>query len=202
MSQTVIFDVGRVLIDWDIKHIYRDLLPDDAAIDAFLAEVGWHAWNIKLDRGNTWDKAVAELSAQFPHHHQLIEASHHRWQDAVPGPIDGTVHILDTLHQAEVPLYAITNFSFEKWAEIKQRFPFLATHFKDVVVSGTERLIKPDRAIYDLCLTRNNLVATDCIFIDDSLANIKTANALGIDAIHFTSPDALQTDLRKRGLLA
>jgi hypothetical protein len=83
MSRTVIFDVGCVLIHWDMRRVFRPLLPDEAAVDAFLAETGWHAWNVELDRGGRWDDAVAALSARFPHRSALIEASHHRWQDAV-----------------------------------------------------------------------------------------------------------------------
>ncbi len=199
MSRTVIFDVGGVLIHWDIRLVYRGILPDEAAIDAFLAETGWHAWNLKLDRGGRWDEAVEALSARFPHYRALIEAAHHQWHDSVPGAIDGTVEILDALHGAGTPLYAITNFSVEKWRETQDRFPFLKARFRDVVVSGEERRIKPDPAIYRLCLERNDLAAGDCIFVDDSPRNIAAASALGIDGIVFTDPDTLRRDLSERG---
>ena len=196
----VIFDVGSVLIHWDIRLVYRELLPDETAIDAFLDETGWHDWNRELDRGGRWDDAVEALSARFPHRRTLIEASHHRWHDAVPGAIDGTVEILDALHGAQTTLVAITNFSVEKWRETRERFPFLKTHFRDVVVSGEERLIKPDPAIYRLCLVRNGLAPRDCIFIDDVPRNVEAANALGIDGVLFTNPDTLRRDLSERGL--
>ncbi|MCH8953329.1 MAG: HAD family phosphatase [Proteobacteria bacterium] len=199
MSRTVIFDVGGVLIHWDIRLVYRAMLPDEAAIDAFLAETGWHDWNRDLDRGGRWDDAVEALSARFPHHRALIEASHHRWHDAVPGAIEGTVEILDALHHAPTPLVAITNFSAEKWRETQDRFPFLKTHFRDVVVSGEEHLVKPDPAIFRLCLERNGLEPRDCIFIDDLPHNIAAAGALGIDGILFTGADALRRDLGQRG---
>ncbi len=199
MSRTVIFDVGGVLIHWDIRLVYRGILPDEAAIDAFLDETGWHDWNRELDRGGRWDDAVEALSARFPHHRPLIEAAHERWHASVPGAIDATVEILDALHDMQTTLVAITNFSVEKWIETQDRFPFLKTHFRDVVVSGEERLVKPDPAIYRLCLERNGLAPRDCIFIDDSPHNVAAADALGIDGIVFTDPESLRRDLSERG---
>ncbi len=199
MTRTVICDVGGVLIEWDIRLVYRQLLPDEAAIDAFLAETGWHAWNRELDRGGRWDDAVAALSARFPPRRALSEAAHERWHDAVAGEIEGTVEILAALRAAGTALYAITNFSVEKWAETQDRFPFLKTRFRDVVVSAEERLIKPDPAIFRLCLERNGLAAGDCIFIDDVSQNVAAAGAFGIDAILFTGPETLRSDLVERG---
>ena len=200
MTRTVIFDVGGVLIEWDIRLVYRGLLPDEAAIDAFLDETGWHAWNRELDRGGRWDDAVEALAARFPHRRALIEAAHHQWHRSVPGAIGQTVEILDALDATGTPLYAITNFSVEKWRETRDRFPFLKTRFRDVVVSGEERLAKPDPAIFRVCLERNGLAPRDCIFIDDNPPNIAAARALGIDAILFTDADALRRDLSERGL--
>jgi 2-haloacid dehalogenase len=199
MSRTVIFDVGGVLIEWDIRLVYRELLPDEAAIDAFLTETGWHGWNRELDRGGRWDDAVEALSARFPHHRTLIEAAHQRWHVSVPGAIEGAVEILDALHETRTALYAITNFSIEKWYQTQDRFPFLKTRFRDIVVSAHERLVKPDPAIYRICLERNDLAPRDCIFIDDSPQNVAAADALGIDGILFTDADTLRRDLGERG---
>ncbi len=199
--RAVIFDVGNVLIRWDARLLYRTLLPDEAAIDAFFAEVDFAAWNLEFDRGRGWEEGVAELAARHPHRAALLRAFHDRWQDTVPGAIDGSVAILESLAAAAVPLYAITNFSAEKWLETRARFPFLG-RFRDAVVSGDEGLVKPDPAIFRLCLARNGLAAADCIFIDDSGPNVAGAAALGIDAIRFTSPEALRADLGRRGLPA
>ena len=196
----VIFDIGNVLIRWDVRLLYRQLLPDDAAIDAFLAEVGFHAWNLELDRGADWDEGVATLSARHPRHTALIRAFHDRWQETVPGAIDGSVAILAALAAAGTPLYAITNFSARKWDESAARFPFLAESFRDVVVSGREGVLKPDPAIYRLCLERNRLDPAACLFVDDSEANVAGAAALGIDTIRFTDPEALGAELTRRGL--
>ncbi len=199
--RNVIFDIGRVLIHWDMRVVFRRFLPDEAAVAEFLAETGWHDWNIGLDRGGRWDEAVADLAARHPRHRAVIEASHRCWHESVPGPIEGTVEILGALHAAGTPLYAITNFSLEKWHETRARFEFLRTRFRDVVVSSEEGVIKPDPEIYRRCLDRNGLLAAECVFIDDSADNIAAAGALGIDGILFTDPPALAAALRARRLL-
>lgn len=200
MTRAVIFDVGQVLVQWHPAHLYSKLLPDQAAIEAFLDEIGFQEWNLALDCGGRWDHAVTELSARFPHHKALIEAAHHRWHEMAPGALDGSVAILEALAQKGVPLYAITNFSAEKFIETRARFEFFH-HFRDIVVSGDERLLKPDPAIYRLCLERNNLEAGRSVFIDDSPKNVTGAAAMGIDAILFETPDQLAQDLTARGLL-
>jgi 2-haloacid dehalogenase len=202
--KAVIFDVGRVLIEWDMRRVFRRVLPDEAAIDAFLAETGWHHWNRELDRGlrwgGEWDTAVAALAARFPHWRAPIEAAHHRWHEAVPGAIEGSVEILEALHRAGTPLYAITNFSREKWRETRARFPFLATHFRDAVVSAEHGLLKPEPESYRLCLARNGLSAGSCVFIDDTAENVAAARALGMDAIRFEGPAQIRRELARRGL--
>jgi 2-haloacid dehalogenase len=200
MRRAVIFDVGQVLVEWHPSHLYAKLLPDRAAIEAFLEEVGFQEWNLALDGGGRWDPAVAELCTRFPHHTTLIEAAHHRWHEMVPGALDGSIAILETLAQKGVPLYAITNFSTEKFAETRARFEFFR-HFRDIVVSGDERLLKPDPAIYRLCLDRNDLEAGSSVFVDDSPKNVAGAAAVGIDAILFQTPEQLARDLAERGLL-
>ena len=200
MTRTVIFDIGGVLIDWNPKYLYSKLLPDDAAIEAYLSEIGFDEWNRALDAGGLWETAIAERVARYPHHKDLIEALHLRWHEMLPGDIPGTVAILERLSAQGVPLYAITNYSTEKWVETQERFPFFA-HFRDIVVSGDEKMLKPDAAIYRLCLQRNGLEAEACIFIDDVARNVAAAKSVGIDAILFESPEKLAEDLRVRDIL-
>jgi 2-haloacid dehalogenase len=200
MTQNVIFDLGGVLVDWSPRYLYSKLLPDDAAIDAFLDEIGFAEWNLALDAGARWDPAINELVTKFPHHRELIEAAHHRWHEMLPGAIEGTVAILEALAEKETPLYAITNYSSEKLIETRDRFPFF-NHFRDIVVSGDEKLTKPNPQIYHICLARNGLEASDCVFIDDSAKNVAGANAVGIHGIHFESPEKLGDDLARFGFL-
>jgi 2-haloacid dehalogenase len=200
MTRAVIFDVGGVLIEWNPKYLYLKLLEDEAAIDAFLKEIGFDAWNLALDAGGRWEPAIAELVAQFPHRKELIEAADLRWHEMLPGEIPGTVAVLTRLAEAGVPLYAITNFSSEKFVEAKKRWPFFSL-FRDIVVSGDERLLKPEAAIFHLCLQRNGLKAEDCVFVDDVARNIDGARAVGIDAILFENAGQLERDLQARGIL-
>ena len=201
MPRAVVFDVGCVLIQWDVYALYRKLLPNDAAITAFIDEVDLFAHNLEFDRGKPFADGVRELSAAFPHHAALIRAFDERWEETVTGPIQGTVDILEALKQDGVPLYAITNFASEKWALTSKRFPFLVSSFIDVVVSGDEGTIKPDREIFERLLQRNALSAENCLFIDDTEKNVAGAKAVGMDGVQFKSPQQLRYDLEARGLL-
>jgi 2-haloacid dehalogenase len=198
--KTAVFDIGNVLIHWNPRNLYRRLIADEAEMERFLATVCTDAWNLEMDRGAmTWDEAVSERVARFPEHAALIRAYNERWGDMVPGAIDGSVAILDDLDRAGVPLYAITNFSAEKFIVAVDRFPFLR-RFRDTVVSAHERVLKPDPRIYNVLLERNALVAAETVFIDDSLKNVEGARAVGMHAIHFTTPQALRGALAELGL--
>lgn len=199
-EKCVIFDVGRVLIEWDVFHLYRTLLPSDEAIREFLAETDMLAYNVAFDRGLPYASGIAELCAKFPHRAELIRALDDRWMECVPGAIDASVDVLWRLKDAGVPRYAITNFSTEKWALSQQRFDFLREGFIDVVVSAEEKIIKPDPAIFEICLTRNKLNAADCVFIDDSAKNIAAAEALGMDGVLFTEETDIASELKIRGI--
>lgn len=199
-GRAVVFDIGNVLLRWEPRRLLGRLLPDAAAIDAFLAEIDFDAWNLAQDAGRSWAEGVAAVAAAQPRHAATARAFDARWAEAVPGEVPGSVAILDALAAAGRPLYAITNFSAEKWAETLPRHAFLG-RFRDVVVSAHERLVKPDAAIFRLFLERNGLAAGDCVFIDDSAANVAGAQAVGMDAIRFTDAPALAAALAARGLL-
>jgi 2-haloacid dehalogenase len=195
----VVFDIGNVLIAWDVRLLYRTIFPDPAAMDDFLTRVLPPEWNLEQDRGRAWPEAEAERIALFPQHADAIRAFRARWHETVPGAIDGTVAILKALKATDVPLYAITNFAPDTFREAQARFPFLADSFIDIVISGVERLIKPDPAIYRLLLDRQGLEAADCVFIDDSAKNVDAAAKLGFRALLFTSPERFAMDLRDLG---
>lgn len=197
---TVVFDIGNVLIHWNPRHLYRGLFADEAAMERFLAEVCTDAWNLEMDRGGqTWAEAVAEKTSLFPEHADLIRAYDERWDEMVTGPIEGSVEILAELEAAGVPVYAITNFSAEKYERAKERFDFLH-RFRDTVVSAHERLLKPDPRIYRALLDRNGLAAAEAVFIDDSPRNVAGAEAVGMAALLFTDPARLRRDLAGLGL--
>ena len=196
----VIFDLGMVLISWDPRHVYRKIFNDDAKMEWFLENICTGAWNLEQDRGRSFADAVKLLSETHPDYASEIAAYDEQWHHMVPGAISGCVDILETLHKNGTPLYAITNWNQDKFRETRLRFPFLNL-FRDIVVSGDEKLIKPDPAIYELSLKRNKLKAAECLFIDDSLKNVKGAEAVGMKAHHFTTPEKLKAELKSLKLL-
>ena len=196
----VVFDIGNVLVYWEPRALYRKIFATEEEVEWFIANVCNHDWNLEQDRGRSFAEAVAETSARFPEHADAIAAYDLRWHETVPGPIAGSVEILEQLDASGTPIYAITNFNQHKFKETLQRFPFLR-RFRDIVVSGDERVLKPDAAIYRLLLQRNGLTAADSVFIDDSLKNVVGAEAVGMKGIHFTGPEALRAELVAMGLL-
>jgi 2-haloacid dehalogenase len=191
----VVFDLGGVLIDRDPRHLYRSLFHGDhAAMERFLSEVCTPAWNQQQDAGRPWAEAVAVLQEQYPERAELIRAYYARWSEMIAGDIPATVAVLRALHAAGTPLYALTNWSHETFPIAEQRFDFLAL-FRGIVVSGSERLVKPDPAIYRLLVERFGLDPARCVYIDDNPTNVAAASELGMHAIHFTSPDALAGEL-------
>ncbi|MEM7423414.1 MAG: HAD-IA family hydrolase, partial [Pseudomonadota bacterium] len=137
----------------------------------------------------------------YPGRADLIARYDSHWQDSIIGPIHGTVEIKQRLMDAGIPVYGITNFSSEKWPAERARYDFLRD-FRDIVVSGDIGIVKPDPAIYHALIERNGLDVSRSVFIDDSPKNVAGAEAVGMDAIHFTTPEALNVALRDRGLPA
>lgn len=198
--KAVVFDLGGVLVDWDPRYLYRQLLPSEAEVESFLAEVTTGEWNAAQDAGRTWDEAVRERTAQFPGHAELIAAYHHRWPEMIGGDIAGTVAILRDLREAGVPLYALTNWSAETFPVARERFEWLSW-FEGIVVSGEERLVKPDPRLFRVLLGRYGLDPAQAVFVDDMPYNVDAAAALGFTALHFTGSERLRTELVDLALL-
>ena len=198
--QAVVFDVGKVLVRWERDLPFRRLIPDPAARDAFMTEVIPLDWHGQHDAGRGAAEMIAERSALFPEHAGLIRAWLTHFNETIPGPVPGSTEIVEDLRQAGVPLYAITNFGADTWAGFAPTFP-LFERFRDIVVSGTEGLAKPDPAIYALAAARFGRAAETMLFIDDSLANVTAARDGGWHAHHFIDAPTLRADLTKRGLL-
>jgi 2-haloacid dehalogenase len=198
-ASIAVFDIGNVLIQWDPRHLYRKVFADPARMDWFLTEVCTSDWNLEQDRGRPFAEAVAERIALYPDLAAEIRAYDERWHEMVPGAIAESVALLEALRASGVRTFAITNFSTEKFALARARFAFLNT-FEGVVVSGEEKVLKPDPAIYRTLLERYGLAAGDCLFIDDSEKNVDGARAVGMHGHHFTNPAALASALRRHGL--
>ncbi len=196
---TVIFDLGGVLIDWDPRYLYRTLLSSDDEVERFLAEVCTPEWNAAQDAGRPWSVAVEQLIAEFPEHAELIRAYDERWWETIGGEIPGTVEVLRSLRDAGVRLYALTNWSAEKFDLTYPRFEWLSW-FAGIVVSGKERVAKPDPRIFRILLERYDVEPHDALYIDDAPHNVAAAEALGLRAIQFAAPEPLRRDLAEFGL--
>jgi 2-haloacid dehalogenase len=197
---TVVFDLGNVLIAWDPRRLYRQLIDDEERMDWFLREVCNSAWNEQQDAGRSWSEATALLRGRYPEHADLIDAYHLRWEETLVGPIEGTVALLGELKARGVRLLALTNWSQETFPIARQRFPFLQW-FEGIVVSGEERLIKPDPRIYQRLLERYAVDPARVLYIDDSQRNVAAAEALGMRGWWFHEPDGLRARLHELNLL-
>ncbi len=193
----IVFDLGAVLIDWNPRHLYRKLFDDEAEMEAFLRDICTPEWNAEQDRGRSWADAVDLLSRAHPEHKPLIHAYKDRWEEMMVGPVPGTVEILERLDQEGYELHALTNWSAETFPLAKARFDFLE-RFQTILVSGEERMKKPDARIFQLLLRRISHAAERCVFIDDSDKNIEAAAKLGFDAILFEAAEALEEALAAR----
>ena len=197
----VIFDVGNVLYDWNPRFLYERLIDDDRALDAFLRDVCTKDWHFQHDAGRPFAETSAELAARFPEHAALIAAWGPRFIEQLGDMLPGMREIVLELDARAVPLYAITNFSHEFWPPFRAREAAIFDRFRDIVVSGEERLVKPDPAIYALAQKRFGLAGPDAIFIDDRLDNVEAARAAGMLAHHFTGAEGLRAELAALGLL-
>ena len=197
----VIFDVGRVLYDWDPRFLYERLIPAGPALDAFLRDVVTQEWHFQHDAGRDFADTMPELIAEHPHHAELIGHWGPRFLESIGDPIPGMHALVADLDRRGVPLFAITNFSHEFWPPFRAREAALFDRFREVVVSGTEKLVKPNAAIYRLALDRFGLQPQEAVFIDDNEANVAGAAAIGMTALHFTSEPKLRGELRSLGLL-
>ena len=199
--KAVVFDLGGVLIDWDPRYLYRKLLADEAAVEEFLATVCTPEWNAEQDRGRPFAEGVAELVERHPAHADAIAAYAERWPEMLGGVIGGTVELLAELRAAGTPLYALTNWSAETFVVARERFELLSW-FDGVVVSGEERMIKPDPRFFWLLLDRFGLDPGATFYVDDSEPNVAAARRLGLDAVRFTGPRQVRRELTARGLLS
>ncbi len=196
----VVFDIGRVLVQWRIASLYEKLIPDPVRLEWFLANVVTESWHFQHDAGRPLSDMIAELCAEFPDERALIEAYAPRWLETVPGPVEGSLELVEALAARDIPLFAITNFGADSWAMFRPTFPIL-DHFRDIVVSAHERLTKPDPAIYALAAARFGHDPAEMLFIDDNAANIAAAHACGWQGHLFTDAPTLAADLWNRGLI-
>lgn len=198
---TIIFDLGGVLIDWDPRHLYRKLFADASEMEYFLAHICTPDWNEQQDAGYPTARATAEKIAEFPEYTEAIQAFYGCWAEMLNGPIESTVRLLDQLaRQHTFRLLALTNWSHETWPVALDRYDFLS-YFEGILVSGQEKLRKPDPAFYRLLFRRYEVDPARAFFIDDNLRNVEAGRRLGLKSHHFHSSSLLAEDLQQLGIL-
>ena len=197
--EAVVFDLGGVLIDWDPRYLYRKLFDGEAAMERFLREVCNGAWNEKQDAGRKLSEATETLIADHPDKASMIRAYYDRWPEMLGGSLPQTVAVLADLKEAGIPLFSLTNWSAETFPIALKRFDFLHW-FDDIVVSGAEGVIKPDRRCFDILVERSGRPAESLVFVDDRMDNVVEARSNGLEALLFTTADQLRQDLRALGL--
>jgi len=198
---TVVFDLGGVLVDWDPRYLLRELMPGrEAEMEALLADVLNHAWNLERDKGDSWAEAMAALKVEYPAWAEIFDAYTERWPETLAGSHDATVAILHELKERRVPLYALSNWSAEMFPHAEEKYDWLEL-FDGVVVSGRVKMIKPDREIFDYLLDTFQLRAADLLFIDDHEPNVVAARSYGIAAHLFRGAEDLRRELVAQGFL-
>jgi 2-haloacid dehalogenase len=198
---TIIFDLGGVLIDWNPRYVYRTIFKTEEEIDWFFENVATHDWNENQDAGYPIAKATEELVAQHPEWEKEIKAYYGRWTEMLGGPIHGTVEIFRQMKEnPKLKTYALTNWSSETFHIALDRYDFLHW-FDGRVVSGEEKTRKPFHNFYQKLLDRYNVDPAKAVFIDDNARNIKASQELGITGIQFHNAADLRKELTKLGVL-
>jgi len=199
--KTIIFDYGNVLIEWEPRYVYDRYFPDDPeGMERFFKEVDFMGWNAHQDKGRSFKDGVADLSAQFPHHSHLIQAYHDHWKDSIGVAYTDTVEIMKQLKAKGYPLYGLSNWSAETFPYAQEKFDFFHL-LDDMVISGAVGHVKPEPEIFQIMLDKIGRPAQECLFIDDSLANIHQAQKMGFQTIRFESPEQLKATLHELEIL-
>jgi len=196
----VVFDVGRVLYSWDLRCLFAKLIADADELEWFVTHVVSEGWHHQHDEGRALAEMVGERVAEFPEHAALIEAYAARFNETIPGPVEGSLELVGQLSARGVPLYAITNFGAEFWAMFRPTAPVF-DRFADIVVSGVEKVAKPEPEIYRIAAARFGRDPARMLFIDDKPENIAAARALGWQGHCFTDAARLAAELRGLGLI-
>jgi 2-haloacid dehalogenase len=191
--ENIIFDFGGVLVDWNPRYLYKDLFQDDIEMEYFLQNVCTDEWNLEQDRGRSLAEATVLLQKKFPAFHSMIEIFYGKWETMLKSDIPETVALLYKL-KPNYKIYVLTNWSAETISIVYKRFSFFK-EFDGIVVSGQEKLAKPNKQIFHLLLHRYNLKAENSIYIDDNIQNIRVAKEIGLQAIHFENSSQLETRL-------
>jgi len=198
--RNIVFDFGGVLIDWNPRHLYRKIFKDDESMERFLHEVCSGAWNEKQDAGRPFSEGIRELTIAHPEEAANIALYFDRWDEMIGGEIKGTPEVFYELKTLGFALYGLTNWSGETFPRVKDNFGFL-NEFNGIVVSGDEKLLKPDPRIFRVLTDRYCLLPEESLFIDDNAVNVEAAGRLGFQTLRFESAQQLRKELSARNIL-
>ena len=197
--KNIVFDFGGVLIDWNPRYFYKDIFTDKSEMEFFLTEICGPAWSMKQDAGYPLEEATKELQDQHPKYRSEIEMFNKNWDVMLGGEIFENTKLLKPL-KSKYRLFGLTNWSAEYFPIVFDRYSFFK-NFEGIVVSGLEKMVKPDKDIFELLLKRYNLSQYESVFIDDNLHNIDTAKELGFLTIHVNGNANLEDQLLKSEIL-
>lgn len=198
--KNIILDFGGVIMDWNPRYYFKNHFNDDEKMEFFLKNIAVDEWNIEQDRGRTLADGTAHQIAQFPEWEKDIRAYYDNWTTMLKGDIPANVKVLRKLEHSSYELFGLTNWSAETFPYALENYDFFKIFKDKIVVSGTEKLIKPDAKIFELLLHRYQIKAEESVFIDDNIKNIETAQKLGFVSIHIKDHTDLEKELRDLGL--
>ena len=191
-----LFDLGGVFFDWDPHHFFKDIFDTAEERKYFLTEICSDEWNVKQDAGRTIEEAENELIPKYPHYEKEIQMYYKNHRKMIRGTYDLSIKVLENLKKLNYECYVLSNWSAETFEGMIDDYPFLKL-FEGLLISGEEKLMKPDAAIYELAIKRFNLIPKETVFIDDKIENINAARVLDLNIIHLVNPTNIESEINK-----
>ena len=191
-----LFDLGGVFFDWDPNHFFKDIFDTAEERKYFLTEICSDEWNVKQDAGRTIEDAESELIPKYPHYEKEIQMYYKNHRKMIRGTYDLSIKVLENLKKLNYECYVLSNWSAETFEGMIDDYPFLKL-FEGLLISGEEKLMKPDAAIYELAIKRFNLIPKETVFIDDKIENINAARVLDLNIIHLVNPTNIESEINK-----
>lgn len=196
----IVFDYGRVLVDWNPRYLYDKVFPTPEESERFIRDICNMEWNVQMDAGKPFSEGTAELAAEHPGYHDEIMMYDSRWYEMMGDQVPGMDELLGDISRRGIHIYGLTNWSAEKLPRVLETYPVFR-HIEGMVVSGEEKVVKPSPRIYRLLLEKYGLRAGECLFVDDSPANVDGARAVGMEGVVFSGAGELRAFLEAEGIL-
>ena len=186
-----LFDLGNVFFDWNPERILKPIFNDDERMNFFINNISFPLLDSRCDAGITIEVAVNDAIKKFPEFEKEIKFYYPNHGNMVGGFFQKTVDVFYKIKELNYPCFVLSNWSAETYEGMEEKYPFLKD-FDGKIISGRDFLIKPDPAIYELAISRFNLIPEETLFIDDRLDNIEAAQNLNFQTIHLINPSLIQ----------